>query len=124
MAQALHFLHPPSSRPRGATLGLLVLLSVGLVTARHHATQAALRRRLESPRPPVETVARGLASSQAATVRVALAALDRLPPQQSARALAACPLGRGLPVDELAPPLLRRRGDRAARQALACLGAR
>lgn len=121
MAQTLHFLHPPSRCPRGANLGLLALLVAGFLSARHYATQAALERVLTLPRPPVEAVTRGLASPRQATVSVALDALDRLPPSLGARALGACPFGRGLPVDELAPPVLRRRGDRAARRALAAL---
>lgn len=124
MAQALHFLHPPPTRPRGASLGALLLLLAGFLGAREAATQAALERSLTRPRPPVRAIAWGLASERVETVVVALAALDRLPPALGARALGACPFGRGLPVDELAPPLLRRRGDRAARQALATLAQR
>jgi hypothetical protein len=121
MAQALHFLHPPSPRPRGGSLLALLVLSASLLAARHYAHQAALERSLHRPRPPLQAVVRGLASEHGATVEVALAALDRLPPSQGARALGACPFGRGLPVDQLAPPLLRRRGDKAALAALASL---
>ena len=124
MAQALHFLHPPSPRPRGVGLGALVVLAMLFGAARRHASHAALERQLARPRPPVELVSQGLCSKRQATVAVALAALERLPPNLGARALGACPFGRGLPVDELAPPLLRRRGDRAARAALALLRGR
>ena len=97
---------------------LVSLLLLALPAARGAAADWRLESALRQPRPAPEAVLLGLKQRDPGRVRAALAALERLPPRLAARVLKRCPLGRGGVLDALAAPVLRRRGDTAARAAL------
>ncbi len=113
-------LDPPRSGLGGGLapgLGLACLL-LALSLASALRDRSDLHRELGAARPRPSALVRALGSEDTRLASAALARLCELSPDQVAAVLAATPLGRGLPVDRLAVPVLSARGDVAARRGL------